>query len=158
MKKIKIKYFSKDYERLEKIEQGDWIDLRVDRILGHNECKDNDTHWKYCPYKKGDILLIGLGVAMELPRGYEAYVAPRSSLFEKTGLLLTNGIGIIDNSYCGDGDEWKAMLYATRDGEIRRHDKLLQFRIQENQPRLEFEEVKELKNKNRGGYGSTGER
>lgn len=155
MKEIKIKYFSKDYPRLKKISQGDWIDLRVDRILGYNEDKDNDTHWKYCPYKEGDILFFGLGVAMQLPEGYEAHLLPRSSTFKKTGFLLTNGKGIIDNSYSGDEDEWKVMVYCTRDGEIKRFDRLFQFRIVKSQPSISFTEVKKLGSNNRGGYGST---
>lgn len=162
IKEIKIKYMSEDHPRIEKIDQGDWIDLRVNTILKHwhsKEMYNTDRqvgNWSDIQYKKGDILLLGLGVAMELPKGYEAITAPRSSTFKNTGLILTNSIGVIDESYCGDDDEWKAMVYATRNGMIRRHDRLFQFRIQENQPMLIFNEVKELGNKNRGGYGSTG--
>lgn len=168
MEKIKIKYFSEDYPRLEKLDQGDWIDLRVDSIVGGKAINmDRDFTTKETimlnrwfkdtniTYQKGDILFLGLGIAMELPSGYEAYIVPRSSTFKKTGLLLTNGIGIIDNAYCGDNDEWKAMVIATRDGFINRHDRLFQFRIQKKQPKIEFEEVKILGNKDRGGYGST---
>ena len=147
---IRIKYFSKDYPRLEKLEVGNWIDLRVNNVI------DGFFEMGRITYKKGDILFLGLGVAMELPKGYEAYVVARSSTFKKTGLILTNGQGIIDNAYCGDNDEWKAMVYATRDGVINRHQRLFQFRIQEKMPELNFIEVDELGNKDRGGYGSTG--
>ena len=173
---IRIKYFSEDYPRLEKLEVGNWIDLRFDKAITrtrwepivmntdqygnelirywHNRPIDMDND--YIRYKKGDILFLRLGVAMELPKGYEAYVVARSSTFKKTGLILTNGQGIIDNAYCGDNDEWKAMVYATRDGIINRHQRLFQFRIQEKMPELNFIEVDELGNKDRGGYGSTG--
>ena len=154
--KIKIKYFSKDYPRLKKLEVGDWIDLRIDRIKGYNEFKDNDTHWKYCPYKKGDIIKFGLGVAMELPKGYEAEIRPRSSTFKHFGLIQTNSVGTIDNSYNGNNDEWQIEFIAMRDGEIERFDRVCQFRIWENQPDFEFEEVDKLGNEDRGGYGSTG--
>lgn len=179
MKEIKIKYFSNDYEKLERIEgkKSDWIDLRVDSVKSQTrwepEVVDIDEYngvelveyWHDTPvspksqkirYVAGDILFLGLGVAMELPEGYEAVVAPRSSTFKNTGLILTNSIGVIDESYCGDTDEWKAVVYCTRDGMIKRHDRLFQFRIQKSQPELKFTEVKQLGNKDRGGYGSTG--
>ena len=163
MKEIKIKYFSKDYEKLERIdgEKSDWIDLRVDTILKHNDVNIDDcnvfrSELGAISYDEGDILFLGLGVAMELHAGHEAYIVPRSSTFKKTGLLLTNGIGIIDNAYKGDNDEWKAMVYATRDGKIDRLDRLFQFRIVEKQPEINFKEVDKLEGKNRGGYGSTG--
>lgn len=139
---IKIKYFSEDYPRLEKISQGDWIDLRVDNIGA-----EFSSHY----YKKGQVIKFGLGVAMELPEGYEAEIRARYH-----GLILTNAVGIIDNSYCGDGDEWQAECIATRDGEIERFDRICQFRIWENQPSFNFKEVENLGNENRGGYGSTG--
>ena len=93
---------------------------------------------------------------MDLPEGYEAHIAPRSSLFQNTGLLLTNGVGVIDNSYCGDEDYWGAKFYATRDGLIEEGQRLCQFRIIENQPNIHFKKVNHLGNENRGGYGSTG--
>ena len=163
MKEIKIKYFSNDYEKLERIEgkKSDWIDLRVDTILQHNdinieECNVFRDEINSIEYEAGDILFLGLGIAMELPDGYEAHIVPRSSMFKNTGFLLTNGMGIIDNSYSGNDDEWKAMVYCTRDGIINRHDRLFQFRIIEKQPEINFKEVDKLEGKNRGGYGSTG--
>ena len=159
--KIKVKYFSKDYPRLEKLEVGDWIDLRVDSINKHTLQKEiqhwgNARNWDFWGYRKGDIIKFGLGVAMELPEGYEAIVAPRSSTFKRYGLIQTNSIGIIDNAYRGDNDEWQIEFIAMKDGTINRFDRVCQFRIWENQPNFEFEEVDELGNEDRGGYGSTG--
>ena len=99
--------------------------------------------------------MIPLGVAMELPKGYEALVAPRSSTFKKYGVLLANSIGVIDESYCGDNDEWKFLAYATRDVVIEEDERICQFRIIRHQPEIEFEEVFELGNTDRGGMGST---
>lgn len=159
---IKVKYFNKDYPRIEKITKGDWIDLRVDNIKKtqrQSKIFDNITDtvkFNTIYYQKGDVIKFGLGVAMELPDGYEAIVAPRSSTFKHWGLIQTNGIGVIDNSYCGDNDEWCIEFIAMRDGEINRFDRVCQFRIQENQPEIEIKEVNHLGNKDRGGYGSTG--
>ena len=166
--KIKIKYFSKDYPRLEKISKGDWIDLRVDSIKEweSNRCiltgKDKEKLASLpmlesvVKYEKGDIIKFGLGVAMELPEGYEAEIRPRSSTFKHWGLIQTNSVGTIDNSYKGDNDEWQIEFIAMRDGSINRFDRVCQFRIWEKQPEFEFEEVDKLGNEDRGGYGSTG--
>jgi dUTP pyrophosphatase len=97
---IKIKYFTDQIDKLAKITQGDWIDLRSAETI---------------TLKAGDFKLIPLGVAMQLPAGYEAHIAPRSSSFKNWGILQTNSIGIIDNSYCGDNDQWLMSVYATRD-------------------------------------------
>ena len=93
---------------------------------------------------------------MELPSGYEAEIKPRSGTFKQTGLLLTNSVGCIDESYKGNNDEWLAVFYATRDGYISEFDRLLQFRINEKMPKLVFNEVDVLENEDRSGYGSTG--
>ena len=163
MKKIKVKYFSDDCPRLEKLPQGDWIDLRVDSIsINKSNIKiPTQLNIPYSEnelirYSAGDVLFLGLGVAIELPKNHEAYLAPRSSMFKNTGLILTNGFGLIDEVYCGNNDEWRAMVYATRDGVIYRHDRLFQFRIQEKMPEVELQEVKHLSNDDRGGFGSTG--
>lgn len=108
-------------------------------------------------YKRGDVLICHLGFAMELGKGYEAHIIPRSSTFVKKGLILTNSIGLIDSNYCGDDDEWIAVFYATRPGSIKVHDRLVQMTIQKSNPNVDFEEVDELGNANRGGYGSTGQ-
>lgn len=138
--KIKVKYLA-DIEKLEKISVGDYIDLRC----------ATDTF-----IKAGHLETIPLGVAMELPKGYEAMMLPRSSTFKKYGIVLVNSMGIIDNSYCGDNDEWKFQAYASRDVIIPKNERICQFRIIENQPQIEFEEVETLGNADRGGIGSTG--
>ena len=142
MVRIKIKYFDEDDTRLEYIDgKSDWIDLRAaEDVL----------------IQKGDFKLIPLGVAMELPNGFEAHVVPRSSTFKNFGIIQTNSFGVIDNSYCGDNDQWHFPAYATRDTHIHKGDRICQFRIMRNQPEITFDEVEYLKGKNRGGFGSTG--
>ena len=139
--KIRIKYLDDSINRLEKIEKGDWIDLR--------SAEDVEL-------KKGESKLILLGVAMELPKGYEAHVVPRSSTFKKWGIIQTNHMGVIDESYKGDDDWWFMSVYATRDVKIEKGDRICQFRIVEKMPQIEFETVEVLGNENRGGCGSTG--
>ncbi len=139
---IRIKYFHPEMEKLTYIDgKSDWIDLR---------CAERTE------LKAGDFKLIPLGVAMALPEGYEAHVAPRSSTFKKWGILQTNSVGIIDNSYCGDNDQWCLPVYATRDTVLEFGDRICQFRIVENQPKIHFEEVDHLNGADRGGFGSTG--
>lgn len=122
---------------------GDWIDLRSAARV---------------PMRKGEFRMIPLGVAMQLPEGYEAHVVPRSSTFKTWGILMTNSMGVIDESYCGDGDQWHFPAYATRDTVIEVNDRICQFRLMRHQPELVFEEVKTLGNSDRGGIGSTGKR
>ena len=102
------------------------------------------------------LRLLPLGVAIALPAGYEAHIAPRSSTFKNYGILQTNSVGVVDCSYCGDGDEWKMPVYATRDVTIEKYARVCQFRIVENQPRLHFLRVEHLADTDRGGFGSTG--
>ena len=138
---IKIKYFDKEIDKIEKISNGDWIDLRSAETV---------------ELKKGEFHLIPLGVGMKLPDGYEAHVVPRSSTYKNFGIIQTNHMGVIDNSYSGDTDQWMMPVYATRDTHIECNDRICQFRIVENQPKLSFNEVAILNGKNRGGFGSTG--
>jgi dUTP pyrophosphatase len=142
-KRIRVKYFVKGIDPLEKISVGDWIDLRAGETVS---------------LKKGDYYLIRLGVGMILPEGYEALVLPRSSTPYKFGIMVANSMGVIDNSYCGDADEWRFPAVAIRDTVIRKGDRIAQFRIVENQPRLVFDTVSNLKPNSRGGIGSTGKR
>ena len=139
-KEIKIKYFN-DVQEIEALEVGDWIDLRSAESVD---------------IKAGEYKLIRLGVAMELPEGYEALVAPRSSTFKNYGILLANSLGIIDESYKGDNDEWKFLAYATRDTHVEKNDRICQFRIIEHQPKIKLTKVESLGNADRGGIGSTG--
>lgn len=137
---IKIKAVDDKYLP-KKIKIGDWIDLRA-----HGDCT----------LKAGEQKFIMLGVSMELPEGYEGIVAPRSSTFKNFGVLQTNAPGIIDRSFCGDSDEWGFSALAMRDTEIHDGDRICQFRIQRNQPKIEFVQVEHLGNPSRGGWGSTG--
>lgn len=142
-KRIKVKYFVKGLDPLEKIGVGDWVDLRAGETIS---------------LKKGDYYLIRLGVGMILPDGWEALVLPRSSTPNKFGIMVANSMGVIDNSYCGDADEWKFPAIAIRDTVIHKGDRIAQFRIMENQPKLRFQTVTALKANSRGGIGSTGKR
>lgn len=139
---IKIKYFTDKIDKLCYIDgKSDWIDLRA--------AKDVEL-------KQGEFALIPLGIAMELPSGYEAHVVPRSSTYKNFGVIQTNHLGVIDESYCGNNDEWKMPVYALRDTVIHINDRICQFRIMEHQPVLHFKEVDILQNEERGGIGSTG--
>lgn len=139
---ITIKYFDKEIEKLRNIEnKSDWIDLRsaIDVEL-----------------KAGEFKLIPLGVGMKLPKGYEAHIVPRSSTFKNFGVIQTNHQAVIDESYCGDNDQWRYPVYALRDTVIHKNDRICQFRIMKKQPDLVFHEVDKLGNTDRGGFGSTG--
>ena len=141
MLQIKIKYFHEQLERIQKVTIGDWIDLRAAEDI---------------TLKAGQFYQIPLGVAMELPKGYEAWLTSRSSMCKKFGIVHCDDLGVIDNSYKGDNDQWFLPVIATRDTEIHFNDRICQFRIAENQPELEVIEVESLGNPNRGGLGSTG--
>lgn len=142
MQTIKIKYFSEEIEKLTYIAgKSDWIDLRAAQEV---------------ELKAGEFRLIPLGVAMELPKGYEAHVIPRSSTFKNFGILQANSMGLIDESYCGDNDQWYFPALAMRDTVIHVNDRICQFRIMEHQPELVFMEMDRLEGKDRGGFGSTG--
>jgi len=140
--KIEIKYFTDKIEELKYVDgKSDWIDLRAAEDVS---------------LKTGDFKLIPLGIAMKLPSGYEAHIAPRSSTFKTWGLIQTNSVGVVDETYCGNDDQWKMPVYATRDTEIHLNDRICQFRIVEHQPKILFDKVEALKNSNRNGFGSTG--
>ena len=139
--KLQIKYHNEEIEKIKKIDKGDWIDLRAAEKV---------------ELKQGDFALISLGVSMKLPDGYEAHLAPRSSTFKTWGIIQTNSIGIVDNSYSGNNDIWKMPVYATRDTVINVNDRICQFRIMPKMPVLDVEEVDNLEGPDRGGFGSTG--
>ena len=140
MEKIKVKYHT-DILPLEINDKGDWIDLRA---------AEDMKLWA------GHDYYIPLGISVELPEGYEAHIAPRSSAFKRWGIIQANSAGVIDHSYCGDNDIWMMPVYATRFTKIHKNDRICQFRIVEKQPHLEFEVVDHLGNEDRGGFGSTG--
>ena len=139
--KLQIKYHNEEIEKIKKIDKGDWIDLRAAEKV---------------ELKQGDFALISLGVSMKLPDGYEAHLAPRSSTFKTWGIIQTNSIGVVDNSYSGNNDIWKMPVYATRDTVININDRICQFRIMPKMPVVDVEEVDNLEGPDRGGFGSTG--
>ncbi|MDD4516562.1 deoxyuridine 5'-triphosphate nucleotidohydrolase [Massilibacteroides sp.] len=134
---IKVKYESKFANPIEQAHEGEWIDLRL--------VKDYEL-------QKGDFKYLDLGVRIELPEGYEAIVAPRSSTCKSTGLIQANSIGVIDNQYHGT---WYFPAYATRDVFIKAGSRIAQFRVQKIQPKIEIQEIEFLED-TRGGLGSTG--
>lgn len=138
---LQIKYHNPNIDKIERRENGDWIDLRAAETVS---------------LKAGESRLISLGVSIRLPEGYEAHVAPRSSTFRTWGILQTNSVGVVDESYCGDGDIWMVPVMAVRDTVIHENDRICQFRILKKMPDFSIEEVSALEGENRGGFGSTG--
>ena len=139
---LQIKYHVKEIEKLRYIDgKSDWIDLRAAEDVS---------------LKAGEYRLISFGISVKIPEGYEAHVVPRSSTFRNFGILQANSYGVIDCCYCGENDIWRMPVYAVRDTEIHVNDRIAQFRIMENQPRIAFDEVEHLDHEDRGGHGSTG--
>ena len=161
---IRIKYHSNEIEKLTYIDgKRDWklkSILRMMRLLRKKH--DGKSDWidlrsaEHVVLKKGEFKLIKLGVSMQLPAGYEAVIVPRSSTYKNFGIIQTNHMGVVDESYCGDDDVWMMPALAMRDTEINVNDRICQFRIQKHQPVIRFEETDTLGNENRGGIGSTG--
>lgn len=160
--KIRVKYFE-GATKLKKIEKGNWIDVYANKDVF---------------IKVGERAMIPLGFALELPQGWEAHLAPRSSTFKTWGIIQTNSVGVVDDTYIGDNDQWHMPVYCLQgkylegcsetisnqsacdmksEGTwIKSGDKIGQFRIMEVMPELEFEEVESFGNSDRGGFGSTG--
>lgn len=139
---IKIKYFTDKIDKLCYVDgKSDWIDLRAAETV---------------ELKKGEFKLIPLGIAMQLPKGYEAHIVPRSSTYKNFGVIQTNHIGIVDESYCGPNDQWLFPALAMRDTVINANDRICQFRIMEHQPTIEFTSSTLEDNTDRNGLGSTG--
>lgn len=151
--KIRIKYFE-GATKLKKIVKGNWIDVYSNKEVFVEE---------------GERAMIPLGFALELPSGWEGHLAPRSSTFKTWGIIQTNSVGVVDDTYIGDNDQWHMPVYCMKGKEtleengiikkgtlIRKADKIGQFRIMEVMPEFEFEEVQSFGNKDRGGFGSTG--
>jgi len=138
---IKIKYLQPNLTKIKEIEMGDWVDLRCAQ---------------YTEMNKGEHKIIPLGICLELPKGYEAHIVPRSSTFKNFGIIQTNHMGVVDESYKGDNDQWFFSAYALRETTIQFDDRICQFRIMPKQPELEFIEVESMNNNDRGGHGSTG--
>lgn len=138
---ILVKYHDKDLGKIEKFPVGDWIDLRSAETVD---------------MEAGEFRIISLGISMKLPEGYEAHMVPRSSTFKKWGVLQTNSMGVIDESYCGDNDVWKFPALAMRQTTIFKGDRICQFRIMPKMGELKFKEVDRMEGNDRGGFGSTG--
>ncbi|KOF57796.1 MULTISPECIES: dUTP diphosphatase [Clostridium] len=150
---IRIKYFE-GATRLKKIKKGNWIDVYANKNVF---------------VKEGERAMIPLGFALELPQGWEAHLAPRSSTFKNWGIIQTNSVGVVDDTYIGDNDQWHMPVYCLQgkdkeflDGMeqkgtwVKQGDKIGQFRIMEVMPEIEFKEVECFGNLDRGGFGSTG--
>lgn len=155
--KIKVKLHTiggREQSPLTIIKKGDWVDLRAFGDVDLTE---------------GNFGIISLGVSMQLPEGFEAILVPRSSTFKKYGLLQSNSVGVIDNSYSGDNDIWGFPFIAMRDVSIKDATRICQFRIQPTQKATVWQKLKwifssgikiiyvdSLDEKDRGGFGSTG--
>ncbi|AQW27041.1 dUTP diphosphatase [Clostridium perfringens] len=150
---IRIKYFDKA-TKLKKITKGNWIDVYANKDVF---------------VKCGERKMVPLGFALELPEGWEGHLAPRSSTFKTWGIIQTNSVGVVDDTYIGDNDQWHMPVYCLQGKDIeseneeevkgtwiRKGDKIGQFRIMEVMPEIEFEEVESFGNKDRGGFGTTG--
>ena len=141
MEQIKIKYFDKEIDKLQKFSYGDLIDLRAAETV---------------EMKKGEYKLIPLGIGMILPEGYKANIYPRSSTYKNFKIILANSVGQIDQSYSGNNDQWHFPAIALEDTVIHKNDRICQFEIQKIQPEIEFIEVEQLNEVSRGGIGSSG--
>ena len=147
------------------IPKGDWVDLRAAETV-----KFEAPH--YPPRGRKAIFdskIVKLGVAMKLPKGYEAVVLPRSGLFKSHPVMVRNSQGVIDNSYSGNNDEWGLPLIALGDTTIDKGERVCQFRIQLSQKATMWQKIKwlfsssvkiewvdTLDGGDRGGFGSTG--
>lgn len=141
MNTIQIKYHNMNIDKIKEIPEGNWIDLRASETV---------------ELKAGEFAIIPLGVSMKLPDGYEAHIVPRSSTFKKWGVIQTNHMGVIDNSYSGENDIWGMPVYAMRDTVIQENDRICQFRIMKTMGEIQFVEVEHMSGADRGGFGSTG--
>lgn len=138
---IPVKYHA-DITPLQQIKLGDAIDVRA----------AEDVDLLFMQSKK-----VSLGFSCKLPDEYLAILSARSSLFDKHGTILANGIGIIDNTYCGDNDIWMMNLIALRTNvHIDKNERIGQFILIKRMPSIEFPAVTMLGNPDRGGFGSTG--
>ena len=148
MNEIMVKYHNPDLTRITAYDKGDWIDLR----------SAEEVHMK-----AGEFRLISLGVSIKIPEMFEMWLAPRSSTFKKYGIIQTNSIGIIDNSYCGNKDIIKMPVYAVRDTVIPFNERIAQFRfiprmkytVKAFRFGIKFKEVDDLGTEDRGGFGSS---
>lgn len=160
---VDIKYHDPELTKVAELDNGDWIDLRCAE-------KRNSNYGQRGIYlNMGQFAIISLGVSIKVPEEYEVWLAPRSSTFKNFKVIETNGIGIIDNSYCGDNDILKMPVYAMEDTFIPFDARIAQFRLiprmhymmkdSSGMPMystIKFHEKAKLDGPDRGGLGSTG--
>lgn len=157
-------------------ENGDWIDLRsaINITIPAPQAdvlKRKTIEGERVGHRDVEIptYYIPLGVAMQLPQGFEAIIDSRSSGPKKLKIFIPNGQGIIDNTYNGDKDEWNYICSPMEATSIKKGDRICQFRIQLSQKAtfwqklkwflcsgVELVRVDSLNNENRGGLGSSG--
>jgi dUTP pyrophosphatase len=103
------------------------------------------------------IALVRTGLVIGVPSGYFLAIFARSSTPLKRGLLVANGVGVIDPDYCGSGDEVmiQVLNVTDRDVTVRRGERIAQG-IVLPAPRVQWEEVEEIRKESRGGFGATG--
>lgn len=146
------------------VKNGEWFDLSARKAVTFNGPQVTDNGTLVFDHK-----MVSLGIAMQLPKEFEAIVVPRSSLFKKKGLILANSIGVIDSSYAGNEDIWGFPAIALKATKIESYDRIAQFRIQPSQKAsiltklkwlfissIEFVQVDDLAVPNRSGFGNTG--
>lgn len=174
--KIEVKKVNSEVELPKVIKKGDWIDLRASKTITLNApqagvLKKHKINGKEVSHRDVtfDFSLIPLGIAMKLPKGFEAVALPRSSTYKNFGVIQANSVGVIDNSYNGNNDEWLFPAISLRDTTINTGDRICQFRIQLSQKATMWQklkwlfssgikiiEVTSLEDNNRGGIGTTG--
>ena len=139
---IRVMYHNKNLEgTIKQVPDSAWIDLRAAETV---------------EMEPGEFRIISLGISVEIPPGFEAHIAPRSSTFKHFGVLQVNGVGVVESSYCGEDDVWGFPALAMRKTIIHEGDRICQFRIMREMGPLDIETVDSLSNKSRGGFGSTG--
>lgn len=154
--KLQVRYIDKNITKLEKIPNGDLVDLRVSRVYSFVDGEMVEKTFPY-NYKAGETLMLRFGFAMKMPETKMGKLYPRSGTFKNYGFILTNSVGNIDNSFQGNDDEWCAMVYCTRNGSINYDERVMQFEVVDRvMQNVNFIEVEELSSENRGGYSSTG--
>lgn len=177
---VKIKYHDPNMPKLEKITKGNWIDCRVIEggtvtkfdengvatksklVFEDNKTiKEDATGYeiaKVLKYKKGDFMMLCLGISLNQGEGYEVNLVPRSSTFKNFHIIQTNHYGVGDDSFVGNGDIYHFPCYALADGEIKLYDRVCQMRINRSMAEVNFNEVNDMGAKDRNGFGSTGTR
>ena len=175
--KLKIKVFEITKGCMpEIIDCGEWIDLRLAETTHlmppqAGTLKKKQEQLQTLSYRNvtAEVTYLPLGIAMELPKGFEAHILPRSSTPKKLGIVEANSQGIVDYDYNAETDEWKFPAIAIRETTIEKGTRICQFRIQLSQKAtfwqklkwlfsngIELVQVDSLNNEARSGFGSTG--